>query len=117
MNIQHHVGKKIASITLGSLDDNLHIWFSDGTGVKISDDDYQCCEQRYITTDDDLTSYVGDTLLGTEVKGCSDLDTQEGYHEIQFLEIKTDKGCITFTTHNEHNGYYSGFNIRTKDLP
>ena len=30
-------------------------------------------------------------------------------HEVQFLEIKTDRGVLTMANHNEHNGWYGGF--------
>ena len=52
-----------------------------------------------------------------------------GVHEVQFLNIETSLGIITFETHNEHNGYYGGFYIKavyhetvkeekvTKELP
>ena len=32
-------------------------------------------------------------------------------HDECFVEIGTDKGHITLVNHNEHNGYYSGFDL------
>jgi hypothetical protein len=32
-------------------------------------------------------------------------------HEVQFLRVSTDAGTIVCETHNEHNGYYGGFNV------
>jgi hypothetical protein len=32
-------------------------------------------------------------------------------HEQTFLKIRTNNGDATVVTHNEHNGYYGGFNI------
>lgn len=104
------VGKKIASLNLGS-DDALHIAFDDGSKIKFFDAGQSCCESRYMRTDDDLSYYVGAVLLGAEIKEAPSIT--EGYedHECEFLEIKTDKGVFTMTSHNEHNGYYGGFYI------
>jgi hypothetical protein len=30
-------------------------------------------------------------------------------HEVEFLEVLTDRDMVTFEAHNEHNGYYGGF--------
>lgn len=32
-------------------------------------------------------------------------------HEVQFLHVKTSKGSFAVSNHNEHNGYYGGFNV------
>ena len=35
-------------------------------------------------------------------------------HEIQFLDVKTDKGIFQMANNNEHNGYYGGFLIEAR---
>lgn len=74
-----------------------------------------CCENRYMVCDDDLSSIIGNILTDIQVKDAPDID-EEGYgeHEVQFLEISTDKGFITISNHNEHNGWYGGFCIRSE---
>ena len=94
--------------------DALVLTFNDGSVLKISDEGLDCCEVRYMHTDDDLKDLLGCALLGFEIKEVpfvGDIREMDGVHDIQFLEIKTDKGCVTMTSHNEHNGYYAGFDI------
>jgi hypothetical protein len=55
---------------------------------------------------------VGAKLLDIEVREAPNVPYEYGEHEVQFLVVKTDKGNITFQTHNEHNGYYGGFYIQ-----
>ena len=106
------LGKTITALTLGG-DDALHFTFEDGSKIKLFDDGQSCCESRYMRTDDSLADYVGAQLLDAEIKAGP---TQEGEygdeHEVQFLEVRTSKGCFTMASHNEHNGYYGGFMIR-----
>lgn len=102
------VGKTISALRLGD-DDALHFEFSDGTKLKLSDEGQSCCEQRYMRTDDDLSEFVGAKLLGAEIKEAPNMPDGYGEHEVQFLEVKTDRGVFTMASHNEHNGYYGGF--------
>jgi hypothetical protein len=88
----------------------LHITCDDGTVVRVVDEEQICCEYRYITCDDDLDCLIGGTLIDIMEKEV-DIGEDE-YHEIAFVEIQTTKGCVTIATHNEHNGYYGGFNLR-----
>lgn len=71
--------------------------------IRIWDANQQCCEARYITTDDDLTTVSGQYIKEINIKP---INPDEAC-----LEIKTNKGCITFFTHNDHNGYYGGFDL------
>jgi len=107
------VGKTIADLSLGQ-DDALHFVFTDGTKLKIFDDGQSCCESRYMHTDDDLSLFVGAKLLGAETKDAPNVvdDDDYGEHEVQFLEVQTDRGVFTMSSHNEHNGFYGGFSIR-----
>ena len=113
-NIELLLGKIIESIGLGS-DDALHFVLTDGSKVKLWDDEGLCCERRYMTCDDDLSYFVGSKILNVDVKEVSKIDDHnEDVHEIQFLEVMTDRGCFTIATHNEHNGYYGGFYVRVE---
>lgn len=106
------VGKTIAALRLGD-DDALHFEFSDGSKMKLSDEGQSCCENRYMRTDDNLAEYVGAKLLGAEIKEAPNVeDEYDEEHEVQFLEVQTDRGVFTMASHNEHNGYYGGFLIR-----
>lgn len=107
-------GKIISVIELE--DNTITLSFSDGSFLYITDEGQSCCEYRYITTDDDLSKATGAKLGDITL-----LEAPESAyeHEVQFLNIVTDKGVIVFETHNEHNGYYGGFSItlRYKDAP
>lgn len=105
------LGKTISALRLGD-DDALHFEFSDGTKIKFADEGQNCCESRYMRTDDDLASFVGATLLDAEVKDAPSIEDDKcGSHDVQFLEVRTDRGVFTMASHNEHNGYYGGFSI------
>lgn len=109
-NLNLYVGKVIDSVVLGS-DDALHFVFADGAKMMLLDNGQSCCETRYMTTDDDLAFYSGSMLVSIEVRDAPDMDHEYNVHEVQFLEVMTNRGCFTMTTHNEHNGYYGGFNV------
>ena len=104
------------TISLVYLDDDsqLKFKFSDGTSLTIWDDGQCCCEARYMRTDDILTEFIGATLLYFELKDAPSTQDREwdDVHEIQFLDVKTDKGVFQIASHNEHNGYYGGFWIK-----
>lgn len=88
--------------------------FDEGTVLKLRDDGQSCCESRYVTTDDDLAAYSGAKLIDIELADAPSVEDEYGEeHEVQFLRIHTDKGVAVFETHNEHNGYYGGFWIRS----
>jgi hypothetical protein len=105
------INKTITALSLGD-DDALHFAFDDGSKIKLFDDGQSCCESRYMRTDDNLADYVGAQLLGAEIKEAPSVPAEYEEHEVQFLEVRTSKGCFTMTSHNEHNGYYGGFSIR-----
>ena len=107
------VGKVIASVRLGD-DDALHFEFSDGSKLKLSDEGQSCCENRYMRTDDSLAEYAGAKLLGATIKEAPSMEDEYGEHEVQFLELQTDRGVFTMASHNEHNGYYGGFWIQAR---
>jgi hypothetical protein len=108
--VNGHLGKVIVQIEMS--DDTLTIRFGDGTGLKLYDDGQDCCETRYMHTDDDLSEVVGGRLYGIELRDAPDGEDEYGeVHEIQFLVVKTGIGEVVVCTHNEHNGYYGGFRI------
>ena len=108
------LNKTIAGLTLGN-DDALHFTFEDGCKIKLFDDGRSCCESRYMRTDDNLIDYIGAQLLDVEIKEAPKMPAKYDEHEIQFLEVRTSKGCFTMSCHNEHNGYYGGFLIRATE--
>ena len=100
--------------------DKLRLVFDDGVAISISDRGQSCCEYRYMRTDDDLASLVGHKLVAIETNDAK-TDSFEpppdkyDTHEAVFLDIKTDGGMITFSFHNEHNGYYGGFGLDCRE--
>ena len=99
------IGKTIRALSLGG-DDALHFEFDDGSKMKFVDEGQSCCESRYMLTDDDLAGYVGAKFLGADIKDAPNMEYEYGEHEVQFLEVQTDRGVFTMASHNEHNGYY-----------
>lgn len=116
-NVYTCLDKTIKDVKL--VNDDLVISFLGDYALVIYDKP-ECCEERYMTTDDDLDEYQGAKFLGIVIKEApayrnSDENEDEvDFHEIRFLEIKTSKGPITFAAHNEHNGHYSGINLGTR---
>lgn len=109
--INESIGKFIQTIDLK--DNALIMSFTDGTAIRIWDDGQDCCERRYMTCDDPLHSFCNVQFLGAEIRDGGTRPDGE-VHEVQFLIIKTGMGCFTCETHNEHNGYYGGFIIRSE---
>ncbi len=115
MNAEKYYGKKIVEISQGS--DHLNIHFEDGTKIQILDDGQACCENRYFKSDDKQQEIIGQKLVGITVKDAPTMFDEDGEsHEVQFLEIQCDKSSITIAAHNEHNGYYGGFNIIINEI-
>lgn len=110
---QQSVGKTIERIAV--FDDELTLEFSDHSRLVFKDRGQECCESRYMTCDDDLQFYRGSTLVNAEIKnGPTSKDEWGDPHDIEFLEIVTNKGAFTVANHNEHNGYYGGFSIECR---
>ena len=102
--------KTIASIQI--IDNAVRISFSDNTTVELFDDLQMCCEVRYMTCDDDLNYFVGAEFFKWYTVNAPNRKRDDFIdHEVQFLEILTSRGVISVANHNEHNGYYSGFDI------
>jgi hypothetical protein len=109
------LNKRIKSINLHKkLEENfIEIRLNNNKIFTVKDNRQMCCEERYITTDDDLSYFTSTTIIDidlSEVNSSNDDDTGHN-HDIKFLRISTDKGVIVFESHNKHNGAYGGFNI------
>jgi hypothetical protein len=110
-------GKTIDRVQL-LRDDVLMISFDDGCSLHIEDRGQDCCERRYMTTDDADTFdyYVGAQFYKVETRPAMDVDesTYDDVHELQFLHVITSKGTFVCESHNEHNGYYGGFSLQAE---
>ena len=97
-------------------DDNLNFVFEDDTTLSLYDGGQSCCEHRYMKCDDKLSDYIGQKLIDVEIKNYKNLNVDDSWseHEVQFVEIKTDKDFFTIVNHNEHNGYYGGFSLQAR---
>jgi len=107
-------GKTIAALENGSHngEEALIFTFADGAKMVLWDDARSCCESRYLHTDDDLSSVIGAKLVELDVREGGAKDDDDGSHEWAFLHIVTDKATVVVETHNEHNGYYGGIDLR-----
>jgi hypothetical protein len=93
----------------------LILTFADGTRLFLHDDGQSCCESRYITCDDGLETLVGGVLLNIQARPGPNLIQQDEYrgdHDTMFVEVQGSTGFVTLTTHNQHNGYYGGFDLK-----
>jgi hypothetical protein len=111
--------KDIGRIICGAeIKDNRLVLTLDGSQkIEIWDDGQLCCERRYMTTDDDLSSLVGHKLTRIDSKpGENQEFHNDTYNETVFVEIGTDQGFVTVTNHNEHNGYYGGFYLKVTEV-
>jgi len=110
--ITSSLNKIIIKVELKKEENILSFIFEDNTILNIIDGGQSCCEYRYMDTDDNLSEYSGAKLLDFELKDAPNQEIEYGdCHEIQFLDVKTDKGIFQISNHNEHNGYYGGFLI------
>ena len=94
-------------------EDSVTLHFSAGR-LTLRDCGQNCCETRYMSTDDDVRSLIGQRFVCWEVKDGDYQGGEDEYnvHEVQFLEIQTEGGFVTLVNHNEHNGYYGGFTVQ-----
>jgi hypothetical protein len=77
-----------------------------------------CCNSVFFS-DLEVASDLPATIHEWEDGQWKTIESEHEYsdiHETMFIKIKTDKGYIDFTLHNDHNGYYGGmyFISRTK---
>ena len=110
MVLKYVRGPVIKSVEMD--EDEITLHFSAGR-LTLRDCGQNCCERRYMSTDDDILSLVGQRFVCWAVKdgpGVDDADSD--VHDTQFLEIQTEGGFVTIVNHNEHNGYYGGFTVK-----
>lgn len=111
------LNKTIKKVWLDKESNCLNFIFTDSFGMYLYDDGQDCCETRYMSTDDNLTEFCNAKLLDIELKHAPDQEDEYGDPiEIQFLDIKTDKGVFQVANYNNHNGYYSGFDLIAREL-
>lgn len=106
---QAHKEKEIRD--LGIIDDALLFTFTDDTCMKLSDGGQDCCEHRWMHTDDNLSDFIGAILQGADVREGSTTHENGKPKESQFLIVSTSKGQFTVVNYNKHNGYYGGFSV------
>lgn len=110
------LNKKIKTLEVAQDPSALFMRMQDDSFFRFADEGQSCCENRYMRTDDDLSLFVGATLVGGEIREGPNTEDEDGVHEVEFLVLKTDRGDITFSNHNEHSGYYGGFSVDIKQL-
>lgn len=110
-----YLGKKIEAVDFTEA--RLVLRFVGGDGVQFWDAGQACCESRYMTTDDDLQYHIGAKFQGVEVQDAPSRPCEYDKHDCQFLLVTTSNGVFTIETHNEHNGYYGGFDLECVDFP
>lgn len=118
-DLDARIGKHICEVKMekyGNQQDVIVVNFGEHGVVTIKDEPC-CCESRYTSTDDDLPQFSGAIFLGDEVRDAPNVDCEYEEHEVQFYILKTDRGNITFQNHNEHNGYYGGFSLKSQVTP
>lgn len=118
---ERFAGLRIVNVEFPKDADDIFLTFEDGIRIKIWDNGQSCCEHRYTRTDDDPSDLIGKVFTSAIVKDGPDLTSEDdpggGPHDSQFLEIIAGGTCVTFCTHNEHNGYYGGFSINYLEMP
>lgn len=97
-------------------DERVTLTFSDGVSIQLFDDGQTGRETRYTSSDDDIASLVGGVLRRIEVANGPEIAVHYDVHEQQFLRIFTDQTGVTVVNHNEHNGYYGGFDLFIAEL-
>lgn len=95
--------------------DALAFEFEDGSVLNLVDQGQDCCAHHYVTVEEgELAYYAGAEFRGFGVAkaGTCEEDEWGGCHEIEFLEVHTDRGVLSLAFHNEHNGYYGGISLQ-----
>jgi hypothetical protein len=118
--VERCLGRTIAEATLGyhpgePPGQSLRLLFEGGGELHLYDELRLCCESRFMTCDDDLPSIRGGRLVGVSVRdGGSRAEEDDLYEDVRFLVVRTTRGDVTVATHNRHNGYYGGFELRAR---
>lgn len=111
-NLKEASGKRIAALEFKG--DTLFFTFEDGSRLNLYDGGQDCCEYRHAECDSDLSAFIGAIFYG--VGDLREEERNDGVcHDVEFVDIKTDRGVFTLVNHNEHNGYYGGFSITARN--
>jgi len=79
--------------------------------ICLTDAGQSCCEYRYMTIEDNIEDLVGKKLTEISVREGGTREAEYDVHDIYFLHIKAEDECLVVANHNEHNGYYGGFDL------
>lgn len=87
---------------------------TDKQQIKVMVSGGQCCCEDYgsLASEDDLSDYIGATLIKASVTGTdrvkSDVEFEYGFGEgdIMFVDFETSNGVFQIAVYNHHNGYY-----------
>ena len=107
LDIEKYKDRTILHATLS--DNAVTLELEDRITLSIQDSGQECCEERYLTCDDNLWDLVDGKLMDISLRdgGTKNEGTHET-HETLFLDIRTDQTSVTICSHNEHNGWYGG---------
>jgi hypothetical protein len=103
------LGKQIDELVLN--DNTLVFTFTDKSTLTLQDYGQLCCGSRYFTCDDDLTYQKGATLEEVTLEAAPDVEGGGAINEITFMRVRTSKGMVVVSAHNEHSGSYGGFGL------
>jgi len=104
--VKRFYGKTIADVELWER--KLIVRFDDGDSFELIDKPQECCEERFLRTDDDLLSLIGCKLLGVHCKSAEIRYRHGSVEEVNFIELETDRGFAAIACYNIHNGFYGG---------
>jgi hypothetical protein len=110
--LEEAAGKKLRYVVLA--DNKLTLGFANKR-LSFYDDGQNCCEQRYMVCDDDLSFYENAEFYGIEVKDGPAVEVDYDHKECQFLIVRTSAGEFTVANYNKHNGWYGGFSLVVKE--
>lgn len=112
-------GATIVDALLSEDQEGLVITLDNDQEIRITGQQ-SCCEQRYMHTEDNLSSLRGQKFMGIRIKKAAhplslelgplqraNTDEENSSLMVQFLEIATDGAGLAFAHYNQNNGYYS----------
>lgn len=74
--------------------DTLILTFTDGTISKIADEAQQCCEDRHMSTDDNLSTMTGEKLRAIELLYGTPSEDSEYVRESAFFDNPYRQGYL-----------------------
>lgn len=108
--LQRARGQKILDL---GIDEGLWFKLEGGLNFQILDNGQDCCEERYMSTDDALAYFVGASFLDAWIADADYGIDPESYNQVdvQFLIVRTSLGEFTVANYNIHNGFYGGWRM------